>query len=116
MRLTGSDFKSLGPPPQGSSGFDTSAACHEKSGSAMAPLIGESMSRFNKQNFGQIIKNIEKQELNNEDIWISIGILEKMYDDDVGYIDQYFHTQYNSRNWDQLWQKINGYLIKKNFD
>jgi len=80
-------------------------------------LKGSLMSRFNKENFGQIIKNMEKQELNNDDaVWVSIGILERMYDDDYGYIDQYFHSQYDSRNWSLLWDNLQNQLIKNNFD
>ena len=74
------------------------------------------MSKFDKQNFGKIIKEIEDMELTQDNIWVPIGILEVMYDDDYGYIDRYFHSQYNSRNWSLLWDSLQDSLIKKNFD
>lgn len=42
----------------------------------------------------------------NENIWVPIGILEYMYDDDVGLINQYFLTPLESRNINVLWQNV----------
>lgn len=64
------------------------------------------MSRFSKSNFVRIIKEIEKMERNDENIWVPVGILEYMYDDDLGLIDRYFLTPLESRNVNILWQNI----------
>lgn len=64
------------------------------------------MSRFSKSNFIRIIREIEEMERNGENIWVPVGILEYMYDDNIGYIDQYFHTPLESRNVNILWQNI----------
>ena len=42
------------------------------------------MSKFHKTNFKKIISEIEKMELEDQNIWVPIGILEYMYDDDYG--------------------------------
>jgi hypothetical protein len=47
----------------------------------------------------------------NQNIWVPIGILETMYDDDAGFIDEYFHTNSINRSREKLWNKLN-----KNFD
>ena len=39
----------------------------------------------------------------NENIWVPIGILEMMYDDYSGLIDEYFHTKKEKRNVDRLY-------------
>lgn len=70
------------------------------------------MSRFTKSNFLLIIKEIEKMESRNENIWVPIGILEYMYDDDIGLIDQYFSTPVEFRNAIILWNKILANLNK----
>ncbi len=64
------------------------------------------MSRFTKSNFFLIIREIEEMENRNENIWVPIGILEYMYDDDVGLINRYFLTPLESRNVNLLWQNI----------
>lgn len=65
------------------------------------------MSRFNYKNFKRIIEEIELVEGEQGNIWLPIGILEIMYDDDCGYIDQYFHTHpRNKRKIDKLWDKL----------
>ena len=69
------------------------------------------MSKFNKKNFEKIIYCIESMEFKEENIWIPVGILEVMYDDDIGYIDEYFHTDKFDRNKEKLWKNLN-----KNFD
>ena len=72
-------------------------------------VINESyvnMSRFTKSNFFLIIREIEEMENRNENIWVPIGILEYMYDDDVGLINQYFLTPLKSRNINILWQNV----------
>ena len=65
------------------------------------------MSKFNKENFVKILCCIESMEIKNENIWVPIGILERMYDDDIGYIDKYFQTSKFERNKDELCEKIN---------
>lgn len=68
------------------------------------------MSRFHKGQFFQVIQQIEEMEKNDENIWVAIGILEYMFDDDCGYIDQYFHTPFNERNDEQLWDELCDHL------
>lgn len=63
------------------------------------------MSSFNIYNFEEIVHEIEDvEEEQTQASWIAIGILEKMYDDDAGYIDEYFTSQ--SRDIDNLINKI----------
>lgn len=69
------------------------------------------MSRFNEKNFYQVISLIESMEMRKQNIWIPVGILEVMYDDDIGYIDNYFQTSKFDRNKEKLWQNLN-----QNFD
>lgn len=70
------------------------------------------MSRFKKHNFEKIIKEIELIEAEQGNIWLPIGILEIMYDDDCGYIDRYFHTHpRNQRNLEQLWIDLQSHLL-----
>lgn len=64
------------------------------------------MAKFNKKNFFLIIKELEEQEENNENFWLGVGILERMYDNYID-IDDYFHCPREDRNIEQLWQKIN---------
>lgn len=49
-----------------------------------------------------IIKEIEDMEAADQNIWVPIGILEIMYDDYYGHIDNYFHTDKKIRNVEQL--------------
>lgn len=64
------------------------------------------MSRFNEENFRQILAATEEYEYQGNTPWIVVGILEKMYDDDAGYIDQYFSLPYGLRDTEDLIQKI----------
>lgn len=73
---------------------------------AKAFCLGERknvLAIFNKQNFEEIIYNIELMEKEHQNIWVPIGILEMMYDDYAGLIDQYFHTRSEKRNVDRLY-------------
>ena len=65
------------------------------------------MAKFSKNNFRLIIEEIEDSESYGENIWIAVGILEIMYDDYVGILDQYFHLEKKDRDIDKLWDKIN---------
>lgn len=69
------------------------------------------MSRFTKNNFNCVIREIENAETADENIWIAVGILEMMYDDDCGYIDQYFHSSKVKRDKEDLWAKLQGHII-----
>lgn len=71
------------------------------------------MSRFSKENFIRIIRQIEKMEQNNENIWVPIGILEIMYDDDCAWIDEYFNIIPELRDVNILWNKIQMHLIER---
>lgn len=42
------------------------------------------MAKFSKNNFYMVIHEIEAMEANNQNIWVPIGILEIMYEDDKG--------------------------------
>lgn len=42
------------------------------------------MSKFNKWTFINIINELEKKEKQDENIWLTVGVLEFMYDDDDG--------------------------------
>lgn len=64
------------------------------------------MSKITKQNFEKIIAEIESMEIKEENIWIPIGILEIMYDDDIGYIDEYFHKESKFRDLNMLWDNL----------
>ena len=67
------------------------------------------MSKFDKENFKRIIEEIEEMDAADENIWVPIGILEYMYDDDLGIIDNYFHT--NNCDIDKLWNEIKDNLL-----
>lgn len=62
--------------------------------------------RFNRNNFARIIREIEYMEDKNENIWVPIGILEYMYEDDNMEIDKYFHCSKDKRNLDLLMNEI----------
>jgi len=67
------------------------------------------MSKFDKKNFLRIIKEIELMWYNDENIWVPIGILEFMYDDNAGWIDKYFEgfcKGYQPYTKEELWNKI----------
>lgn len=66
------------------------------------------MSRFNEENFYQIISAIETMDTPH-DQGVAIGILEYMYDDDIGLIDQHFFE--HNKKITELWKNLN-----KNFD
>ena len=55
------------------------------------------MAKFSKNNFKLIIREIEDMEAADQNIWIPIGILEIMYDDYYGLIDEYFHSKKDQR-------------------
>lgn len=58
------------------------------------------LARFSKNNFKMIIREIEAMEAADQNIWVPIGILEYMFDDYIGYIDNYFHRDKSKRyNW-----------------
>lgn len=58
--------------------------------------------KFSRQNFARVIREIEYMESKGENIWVPIGILEYMYQDDDGEIDLYFHTRRKDRDLDLL--------------
>lgn len=60
------------------------------------------MSRFDKTNFKRIVSLMEQEENQGKNIDLALGIFEYMYDDDCGYLDQYFHSPAESRNIDSL--------------
>lgn len=62
------------------------------------------MAQFDKNNFKHIVNEIEQMEAMGENIWVPVGILEYMYDDNIGLIDKYFHS--SRRNVDDLWNKL----------
>lgn len=64
------------------------------------------MSRFSRNNFIRIIREIEYMESKGENIWVPIGILEYMYQDDNMEIDKYFHSSKDKRNLDLLMNEI----------
>ncbi len=66
------------------------------------------MSKFNEENFCQVISAIEAMDTLH-DQGVAIGILEYMYDDDIGLIDQYFFER--NQKITELWKSLN-----KNFD
>ena len=39
------------------------------------------MAKFSKNNFHMIINEIQEMEKENQNIWVSVGILEAMYED-----------------------------------
>lgn len=57
-------------------------------------------NRFSRNNFVRIIREIEYMESKGENIWVPIGILEYMYQDDNMEIDKYFHSPRDKRNLD----------------
>lgn len=66
------------------------------------------MAKFDKKNFLLIIKELEEQEENNENFWLGVGILERMYDNYTD-IDDYFHTEPEKRNPDELFSLVSSY-------
>ena len=78
------------------------------------------MSKFTKNNFCKIIQEIESMKEQDENIWVPVGILEVMYDDDKGYIDSYFYSQTKKeyKHREALWELLHGnmFLNKINFD
>jgi hypothetical protein len=59
-------------------------------------------NRFSRNNFIRIIREIEYMESKGENIWVPIGILEYMYQDDDMEIDSYFHCPKDKRDLDLL--------------
>ena len=58
------------------------------------------MAKFSKNNFKLIIREIEKMQAADENIDVPIGILEIMYEDYWGYIDNFFHSESKITNHD----------------
>ena len=54
-----------------------------------------------------IINEIQDMEVKGQNIWIPIGCLEMMYEDDFGWIDYYFHSDTQDRKIEWLWNKLN---------
>ena len=65
------------------------------------------MAKFSKNNFKMIIHEIEDMEAADQNIWVPIGILEYMFDDYTGCIDNYFHQAKEQRDVNQLWSFLN---------
>ena len=75
---------------------------------ALARILRRSvLAKFSKNNFKLIIHEIEDMEAADQNIWVPIGILEYMFDDYMGYIDNYFHQNKEKRDIDQLWSYLN---------
>ena len=70
------------------------------------------MSRLNKWEFKQVIENLERDEMKDDNIWVAIGILERMFNDDCGWIDEYFNTSFVARNWENLWDKLQDHIVR----
>ena len=66
------------------------------------------MSKFNEENFYQVISAVETMDTLH-DQGVAVGILEYMYDDDIGLIDEYFYER--NQEIAELWKNLN-----KNFD
>ena len=64
------------------------------------------MSKFSTDNFIRVVQEIEQMELLDENIWVPIGILEVMYDDIFGDIDNYFHLPKEQRNLKELLKQL----------
>ena len=64
------------------------------------------MRKFNSAQLYEIIRHIERMEMHDEDIWIPIGILEFMYDDDLGLLDKYFTTSKDKRILEDLVEQL----------
>ena len=58
------------------------------------------MAKFSKNNFKLIVREIEKMQAANENIDVPIGILEVMYDDYWGRIDDFFRVEKEITNHD----------------
>ena len=54
-----------------------------------------------------VINEIQDMEAKDQNIWIPIGCLEAMYEDDFGWIDYFFHSDPQDRNIEWLWNKLN---------
>lgn len=70
------------------------------------------MAKFSKNNFKLIIREIEKMQAADENIDVPIGILEVMYEDYWGHIDDFFHSEgkITDHDIDDLFECVN-YLI-----
>lgn len=67
------------------------------------------MAKFSKNNFKLIVREIEKMQAANENIDVPIGILEVMYEDYWGYIDNFFYSENKITNQeiDDLFECVN---------
>ena len=54
-----------------------------------------------------VINEIQDMEVEDQNIWIPIGCLEVMYEDNFGWIDYFFHSDPQDRNIDWLWDQLN---------
>ena len=64
------------------------------------------MAKFSKNNFRMIIHEIEDMEAADQNIWVPIGILEYMFEDDIGHIDKYFNQDKNKRDMGRLYDLL----------
>ena len=76
----GSSKPSVGGVQTRRAAFDSSEGCQY----ILCRMKGSLMSRFKYPQFEQVIRVIEQMEERNENIWVAVGILEVMYDDDCG--------------------------------
>lgn len=58
------------------------------------------MAKFSKNNFKLIIREIEKMQAADENIDVPIGILEVMYEDYWGHIDNFFRSESKITDYD----------------
>lgn len=70
--------------------------------------------QFDLKNFCRVIREIEIMEERDENIWVPIGILEYMYSDDCGYIDNYFRLEKVERDSEVLYRQLIYHLEKNN--
>ena len=70
------------------------------------------MSRFNKEQFNQVIFNMRQAQKNGENIGLPLGILEYMFDDDAGYIDEFFSQNQSPIKLEELWNKLQGQIVR----
>ena len=68
------------------------------------------MAKFSKNNFKLIMREIEKMAAADQNIDVPIGILEVMYDDNAGWIDDYF-SEDPIRDYDYTVDELYEYLI-----
>lgn len=62
--------------------------------------------KISRANFFYILNEIEVMEVNEENIWLPIGLLELLVEDNIGFIDHYFHSPQKFRDREELWNNI----------